>query len=72
MSFYGKDPEPSEEEPKIKRFRYTLDTGQSEEVLAHTVYFYESGHVGFWNDRTETEDGQLVLAIKAVSVWEEK
>jgi len=70
MSFYGKDPEPKPGASQ-KRFTYTLhgsDHGYS--VKAQSVYFYESGHVGFWN---EPEDGErvLVLAVKANDVWEE-
>jgi hypothetical protein len=70
MSFYGKDPTP-QVIAKTKRFRYTLEpNGETQEVLAHNVYFYDSGHIGFWNDRTEDSDGRLVLAVKALSVWE--
>ena len=71
MTFYGKQPEQSPDEPRTKHFRFQMESGQTEDVRAHAVYFYESGHVGFWNDRTASDDGHLVLAIKALSVWEE-
>jgi hypothetical protein len=72
MTFYGKQPESQPaDEPKTKRFVYKLGPDDYEEVRAHAVYFYESGHIGFWNNRTANSAGQLVLAIKALAVWEE-
>jgi hypothetical protein len=70
MSFYGKDPEPKTT-TATKRFYYlTVGSKNPDSVRAQQVYFYESGHVGFWND-TEDGDRQLVLAIKAQDVWED-
>jgi len=70
MSFYGKDPEPKTS-IKEKHFYYlTPGSQQPDHIKAQQVYFYESGHVGFWND---LEDGErrLVLAVKALDVWED-
>lgn len=71
MSFYGKITEPNP--PAVmKRFYYTKNGNENaDSVRAEQVYFYESGHVGFWN---EHEDGTrtLVLATKADEVWEDE
>lgn len=72
MTFYGKEPQPGprENEP-LRTFWYThKDYLYSQSVAAHRVYFYESGHVGFWVD--EGDDSRLVLAVKANRVWEGK
>lgn len=71
MTFYGKDPEPRVS-AEVKRFHYLMPgTTTATSVKAQHVYFYESGHVGFWN---ESEDGArtLVLAVKALDVWEDE
>ena len=71
MTFYGKDPEPKTM-PRLKTFSFRMDGDEKpREVKAQNVYFYDSGHVGFWND---TDDGGrvLVLAVKALDVWEEE
>lgn len=70
MSFYGKDPEPKSS-PSMKRFKYTGDFYGQREISAQQVYFYESGHIGFWND-TDDDGRELVLAVKAHDVWEEE
>ena len=70
MSFYGKLTEPDPIQP-LKEFVYTRPGSESfDRIKAHDVYFYESGHVGFWKD---AKDGgrTLVLAVKAGDVWEE-
>ena len=70
MTFYGKDPEP-ETTPTTKRFYYTAGPNcDAVSVRAQHVFFYESGHVGFWNDK-DGDDRELVLATKAHDVWEE-
>lgn len=70
MSFYGKDPEPKTD-PEMKRFMYTTNRNDHADAIhAQHVFFYESGHVGFWND-TEDGDRVLVLATKADDVWED-
>ena len=70
MTFYGKDPEP-ETTPTMKRFYYTAGPNHDAvSVRAQHVYFYESGHVGFWND-TPNDGRELVLATKAHDIWEE-
>lgn len=71
MTFYGKDPEP-EATPAMKRFYYTTSpNGDAASVKAQHVYFYESGHVGFWNDKPG-DDRELVLATKAHDIWEDE
>lgn len=73
MTFYGKDPEPKTS-PGMKRFMYTTATTGPENAVsikAQHVFFYESGHVGFWNDG-EGDDRVLVLATKADDVWEDE
>lgn len=73
MTFYGKPQEPPKPATReLKRYYYTDDKGNTAHVRAHAVYFYESGHVGFWNGRTEDNDGTLVLAIRAFEVWEDE
>jgi hypothetical protein len=70
MTFYGKDPEPKTSS-RMKHFSYRLDGDENpRQVTAQNVYFYESGHIGFWND-TDNDDRILVLAVKALEVWEE-
>lgn len=68
MSFYGKDPEP-ETAATVKRFKYRGDFYGEREVKAQHVFFYESGHVGFWGG-TDDDGRELVLATKAHDVWE--
>ena len=71
MSFYGKDPEPKTS-PGTKRFYYAAKgSNNADSVLAQHVFFYESGHVGFWNDNDD-ETRTLVLATKADEVWEDE
>lgn len=70
MSFYGKLTEPNPAR-KLRRYGYIDPKGGESSVIGvHDIYFYESGHVGFWKD---AEDGEreLVLAVKALDVWEE-
>ena len=70
MSFYGKDPQPKTP-PRMKKFWYRSDAdGRKRSVTAQNVYFYDSGHFGFWND-TDDGDRILVLAVKALDVCEE-
>lgn len=71
MTFYGQDPQPKASN-ELKTFCYR-DSPHSEprKVQAHQVYFYDSGHFGFWNDNDKGER-LLVLAIKANEVWEER
>lgn len=71
MSFYGKDPEPPTE-PGMKQFMYTMNgNDHADAINAQHVFFYESGHVGFWND-AEGDDRTLILAVRNVdAVWEE-
>jgi hypothetical protein len=70
MTFYGKDPEPKTT-PRLKTFKFRVDGDtEAREVKAQNVYFYDSGHIGFWND-TDDGDRMLVLAVKALDVWEE-
>ena len=70
MSFYGKDPE----EPKPERMRkYRVrrsDNGEWATVSAHNVYFYESGHAGFWIDLPDN-DRQLIWAGLVSDIIEE-
>jgi hypothetical protein len=69
MTFYGRDPEPKTT-PRTKTFNFRVEGDeQPREIKAQDVYFYESGHVGFWND-TDDGDRTLVLAVKALDVWE--
>ena len=70
MTFYGKDPEPKTT-PRLKTFKFRTggDLTEPREVEAQHVYFYDSGHIGFWNDAED--DRVLVLAVKALDVWEE-
>lgn len=72
MSFYGKDPAPKPPVRERKLYYYTDGNGSTGNVRAHSVYFYESGHVGFWDDRDEDNDGRLILAIRAHEVWEDR
>lgn len=70
MSFYGKDPQ-LKTPPRMKTFKFRMDGDEGAiEVKAENVYFYDSGHIGFWND-TDDGDRVLVLAVKALDVWEE-
>lgn len=71
MTFFGQDPQPKVS-PELKTFCYRNSRhSEPQKVVAHKVYFYDSGHFGFWND---TDDGErfLVLAVKANEVWEEQ
>lgn len=70
MSFYGKITE-ADGPPPMKTFGYIAShDGPERTIKAQHVYFYESGHIGFWNDAGD-DDRVLVLAIKATEVWEE-
>jgi hypothetical protein len=68
MSFYGKITEPNNIGP-LKTFWYRRHPAEASYVKAHDVYFYESGHVGFWKE-LPGEDRRLILAIRADEVWE--
>jgi hypothetical protein len=71
MTFYGKDAE-QPTSAKTKRFYYLMpDVKEPVGVNAQHVFFYESGHVGFWND-AEGDDRVLVMAVKASEVWEDE
>jgi hypothetical protein len=71
VSFYGKDPQPKTP-PRMKTFKFRMDGDKdAREVKAENVYFYDSGHIGFWNDTDDADDRVLVLAVKALDVWEE-
>lgn len=70
MSFYGKDPEPKTSS-RMKVFTFHVDgDDKPRQVTAQNVYFYDSGHLGFWND-ADDDDRVLDLAVKALEVWEE-
>jgi hypothetical protein len=69
MSFYGKITEPDPPRP-LRQFVYRASKhGDDHVVHAHDIYFYESGHVGFWND-ISGDERVLVLATPASSVRE--
>lgn len=69
MSFHGKIAEPEAIGP-MKTFRYwTAVAHQVQQVEAHELYFYESGHIGFWETLPD-DDRRLVLAVKADKVQE--
>jgi len=71
MAFYGKDPEPNQTE-RLRRFVYrTSENAADQSVQAHDVYFYESGHIGFWTN-TENGERRLILATPAFMVREEE
>lgn len=72
MTFYGQDPQPKPS-AELKTFWYCSDhrNDEPQKVTAQKVYFYDSGHFGFWND-TDNGERFLVLAIKANEVWEEQ
>ena len=67
MSFYGKLTE-VDAPRKMRTFNCFTSAGKCT-VQAHDIFFYESGHIGFWNDITPDER-VLVLAIKALEVEE--
>lgn len=72
MTFYGRDPEPKPT-PGLNKYVYSLgpaDAPDDHWIEAEHVFFYESGHVGFWNDKPDGTR-KLVLAVKAERVWEE-
>jgi len=70
MSFYGRITE-ADPPLKTRRFFYLDAKGNQSSVIGvHDVYFYESGHVGFWKD-LEDNERELVLAVKTAEVWEE-
>lgn len=69
MSFPGKPAEPKSPQ-KLKTFRYLTNDGDFGAIRANDVYFYESGHVGFWVD-LPNGDRRLVLAIKTDELLEE-
>lgn len=67
MTFYGKLTE-ADQPRKMRTFKLWTSAG-SRTIEAHDIFFYESGHIGFWNDITPDER-VLVLAIKALEVEE--
>ena len=73
MSFYGKEPEtPPATTPRQRKFHYTDDRGNQAHIRAESVYFHDSGHVSFWDDRDTEHQGTLILAIRAFEVWEDE
>jgi hypothetical protein len=69
MSFHGRLTEPEPTAP-LKTFSYLgLSELEYETVQAHDVFFYESGHVGFWNN-LPNEQRTLVLAVQTKVVKE--
>lgn len=69
MTFYGKTAEVAPDAP-LKTFAYLGLSGLGyETVQAHDVFFYESGHVGFWNN-LPNDERTLVLAVVTTAVKE--
>lgn len=69
MSFYGKATEVTPDAP-LKTFAYLgLSELEFETVQAHDVFFYDSGHVGFWNN-LPNDERTLVLAVQTRAVKE--
>ena len=66
------DPEHSPR--KLRKFAYrTYPDATEQEIIAHEIYFYEAGRIGFWNyTSVDGSDGEriLVLATKAFDVRE--